>query len=44
VGRKVRIKDYGWFVGVVYDSKELPKVTTIRPRVARVLQHWLQLS
>jgi hypothetical protein len=35
---KVCIKEYGWSVGLVYDPKELPGVTTARPGVAGVLQ------
>jgi hypothetical protein len=31
-------KDYGWTVGLVYDSMELSRVTTAMPGVARVLQ------
>jgi hypothetical protein len=37
VRTKVCRKDYGWSVGLVYDPKELPGVTTARPRVAGVL-------
>jgi hypothetical protein len=35
---KVCRKDYGWSVGLVYDPKGLPGVTTVRPGVAGVLQ------
>jgi hypothetical protein len=38
VRTKVHIKDYGWSVGLVYDFKGLPKVTTARSRMAEVLQ------
>jgi hypothetical protein len=31
-------KDYGWSVGLVYDPRGLPGVTTVRPGVAGVLQ------
>jgi hypothetical protein len=31
-------KDYGWSVGLVYDPKGLPGVTTARPGVAEMLQ------
>jgi hypothetical protein len=31
-------KYYGWFVGLVYDPRELSGVTTVRPGMARVLQ------
>jgi hypothetical protein len=31
-------KDWGWFVGLVYDPKGLLGVTTARPRVDWVLQ------
>jgi hypothetical protein len=30
-------KDYGWFVGLVYDPRVLLQVTTAKPRVAGVL-------
>jgi hypothetical protein len=35
-------KDYGWSVGLVYDPKGLPGVTTARPRVDGVLQMVLE--
>jgi hypothetical protein len=39
---RVRIKmcrkDYDWSVGLVYNPRELPGVTTARPGVAGVLQ------
>jgi hypothetical protein len=38
VRTKVHRKDYGWFMGLVYDPKELPGVTIARPGVAGVLQ------
>jgi hypothetical protein len=31
-------KDYDWSVGLVYNPRELPGVTTARPGVAGVLQ------
>jgi hypothetical protein len=34
----VHRKDYGWSVGLDYDHTELPRVTTVRPGVAGVLQ------
>jgi hypothetical protein len=34
---KVYKKDYGWSVGLVYDPRGLPGVTTARPGVAGVL-------
>jgi hypothetical protein len=34
----VHRKDYGWSMGLVYDSKGLSGVTTARPGVAGVLQ------
>jgi hypothetical protein len=37
VRTKVCRKDYGWSVGLVYDPKRLPGVTTARPEVAGVL-------
>jgi hypothetical protein len=37
VKTKVCRKDYGWSVGLVYDLRELPGVTTARPEVAGVL-------
>jgi hypothetical protein len=37
VRTNVRRKDYGWFVGLVYDPRELPRVTTARTRVTGVL-------
>jgi hypothetical protein len=38
VRTKVCRKDYGWSVGLVYDPRGLPEVTTARPGVAGVLQ------
>jgi hypothetical protein len=38
VRTKVHRKEYGWFVGPIYDSMGLPGVTTTRPGVAGVLQ------
>jgi hypothetical protein len=35
---KVCRKDYDWSVGLVYDPRGLPGVTTARPGVAGVLQ------
>jgi hypothetical protein len=37
VRTKVCRKDYGWSVGLVYDPRGLPGVTTARPGVAGVL-------
>jgi hypothetical protein len=37
VRTKVCRKEYGWSVGLVYDPRRLPGVTTARPRVAGVL-------
>jgi hypothetical protein len=37
VRTKVSRKDYGWSMGLVYDLRELPGVTTSRPGVAGVL-------
>jgi hypothetical protein len=34
---KICRKDYDWSVGLVYDSRGLPGVTTVRPAVAGVL-------
>jgi hypothetical protein len=34
----VHRKDYGWSMGLVYDPKELPGVTTARRGVTGVLQ------
>jgi hypothetical protein len=31
-------KEYGWSVGLVYDPRGLPGVTTARPGVGEVLQ------
>jgi hypothetical protein len=31
-------KDYDWSVGLIYDPRGLPEVTTARPGVAGVLQ------
>jgi hypothetical protein len=33
VRTKLCRKDYGWFVGLVYDPRGLPGVTTTSPRV-----------
>jgi hypothetical protein len=38
VRTKVCRKDYGWSVGLVYDPRGLPGVTTARPGVVGVLQ------
>jgi hypothetical protein len=38
VRTKICKKDYGWSMGLVYDPKGLPGVTTARPGVAGVLQ------
>jgi hypothetical protein len=38
VRTKICRKDYGWSVGLVYDPRGLPGVTTVRPGVAGVLQ------
>jgi hypothetical protein len=38
VRTKVHRKDYDWSMGLVYDLRELPKVTIARLRVAGVLQ------
>jgi hypothetical protein len=38
VRRKVCRKDYGWSMGLVYDPRGLPVVTTTRPGGAGVLQ------
>jgi hypothetical protein len=35
----MRRKEYGWFVGLVYDPTEMLEVTTVRPGVAGVLHH-----
>jgi hypothetical protein len=35
---KVRIKDLCWSVGMVYDPRGLPEVSTIGPRVDEALQ------
>jgi hypothetical protein len=37
-------KNYGWSVGLVYDSRQLGEVTTARPRVAGVLPMVLELA
>jgi hypothetical protein len=37
VRTKVYRKEYGWSVGLVYDLRGLPGVTTARPRVVGVL-------
>jgi hypothetical protein len=42
VRTKMCRKDYGWSVGLVYDSKGLPGVTIVRLGVARVLQMILE--
>jgi hypothetical protein len=44
VRTKMQKKDYGWSVGLVYDPRELPGVTTTRPGVAGVLQMVLELT
>jgi hypothetical protein len=38
VRTKVCRKDYGWYVGLVYDHRGLSGVTTARPGVVGVLQ------
>jgi hypothetical protein len=38
VRKKLYRKDSCWSVWLVYDSKELPGVMTVRPEVAGVLQ------
>jgi hypothetical protein len=38
VRTKVHRKDYGWFMGLVYDPRGLPGVMTTRPGVTRVLR------
>jgi hypothetical protein len=35
----MRRKEYGWFVGLIYDPTEMLEVTTARPGVAGVLHH-----
>jgi hypothetical protein len=35
---KVRIKDLCWFVGTIYDPRELPGVSIVGPRLDGVLQ------
>jgi hypothetical protein len=44
VRTKVYRKDYGWSVGLVYDTRELPGVTTSRPVVTGVLQMVSELT
>jgi hypothetical protein len=39
----VRTKDSCWSVGIIYDPRELPGVSTVGPGVARVL-HWRRAS
>jgi hypothetical protein len=41
---KVRRKNYGWFVRIVYDSRVLSGVTIVRSRVAGVLQMVSELT
>jgi hypothetical protein len=36
---KVCRRDLGWYVGLVYDPRELLGVMIVRSRVAGVLQH-----
>jgi hypothetical protein len=38
VRTKVHRKEYDWSVGLVYDTRGLPGVTTVRPRMAEILQ------
>jgi hypothetical protein len=38
VRTKVHRKEYDWSVGLVYDIRGLPGVTTVRPRMAEMLQ------
>jgi hypothetical protein len=44
VRTKVPRKDLGWFVGLVYDLRELSGVTTVRPRMAGVLQNGIRVD
>jgi hypothetical protein len=37
---KVRTKDMCWSVGMIYDPRELPGVSTAGPGVDKVLQVW----
>jgi hypothetical protein len=39
VRTKLHRKDYDWSVGLVYDPRKLPEVTTARPGVDGVLQY-----
>jgi hypothetical protein len=39
---KVHTKDLCWSVGTIYDPRELPGVSTARPRVDEVLQEVIQ--
>jgi hypothetical protein len=41
---KVRIKDLCWSVGMVYDPRGLPGVSTIGPRVDEALQMVSELT
>jgi hypothetical protein len=38
VRTKVHRKEYDWSVGLVYDTRGLPGVTTVRPKMAEMLQ------
>jgi hypothetical protein len=44
VRTKVHRKDYGWSVGLVYDTRGLPGVMTDRPMVVGVLQMVSELT